>query len=102
MALQNLRSLLEAAWAHDPLTALKLVCNLPGVHGTGKLDKKGFYVAALWMHNHHPKTLAFNIPTLTEFGYLKDFLDLLYRLIHGANIRKVTNSKAVAEKQRRR
>ncbi|KAL2469709.1 Uncharacterized conserved protein UCP015417 [Abeliophyllum distichum] len=36
---------LELAWAHNSLTALKLICNLRGVRGTGKSDKEGFYTA---------------------------------------------------------
>lgn len=40
---ERVRDLLAAAWAQDPLTALKLACNLRGVRGTGKSDKEGFY-----------------------------------------------------------
>ncbi|KAK1651017.1 hypothetical protein QYE76_068822 [Lolium multiflorum] len=57
----RVHELLATAWAHDPLTTLKLVCNLCGVRGTGKSDKEGFYAAALWMHAEHPKTLAYNV-----------------------------------------
>ncbi|GLT71024.1 hypothetical protein SLA2020_430690 [Shorea laevis] len=32
---------LQLAWAHDALTTLKLICNLRGVRGTGKSNKKG-------------------------------------------------------------
>ncbi|KAL0344940.1 UNVERIFIED_CONTAM: hypothetical protein Sradi_4325300 [Sesamum radiatum] len=59
---------LELAWSHDPLKALKLVCNLRGVRGTGKSDKEGYYTAALWLHKHHPKTLAGNLDSLANFG----------------------------------
>ncbi|TQE10309.1 hypothetical protein C1H46_004148 [Malus baccata] len=31
-----------------------------GVRGTGKSDKEGFYKAAFWLHQNHPKTLACN------------------------------------------
>ncbi|KAL6839611.1 hypothetical protein ACP4OV_030550 [Aristida adscensionis] len=99
---QRVRALLVAAWAHDPLTALKLVCNLRGVRGTGKSDREGFYEAALWMHDHHPRTLACNVPALAEFGYLKDFPELLYRLIHGSGARKLAKAKAEDEKRRRK
>uniref|UniRef100_A0A453T530 Uncharacterized protein n=1 Tax=Aegilops tauschii subsp. strangulata TaxID=200361 RepID=A0A453T530_AEGTS len=67
----------------DPLTALKLACNLRGVRGTGKSDREGFYAAALWLHDHHPRTLACNVAALAEFGYLKDFPELLFRLVRG-------------------
>ncbi|CAN6238117.1 unnamed protein product [Urochloa humidicola] len=99
---ERVRGLLAAAWARDPLTALKLVCNLRGVRGTGKSDREGFYAAALWVHAHHPRTLAGNVPALAEFGYLKDLPELLYRLVHGADARKVAKAKADAEKMRRR
>ncbi|XP_037441703.1 uncharacterized protein LOC119309900 [Triticum dicoccoides] len=89
---ERVRGLLAAAWAHDALTALKLACNLRGVRGTGKSDKEGFYAAALWMHEHHPRTLACNIAALAEFGYLKDFPELLFRLIHGPDVRKVAKA----------
>ncbi|KAL6603016.1 hypothetical protein ACP70R_043377 [Stipagrostis hirtigluma subsp. patula] len=95
---ERVRDLAAAAWAHDPLTALKLVCNLRGVRGTGKSDREGFYAAALWVHGHHPRTLACNLPALAGFGYLKDFPELLYRLIHGADVRKLAKEKADADK----
>ncbi|RZC73411.1 hypothetical protein C5167_048891 [Papaver somniferum] len=62
---------LESAWKHDPLTALKLICNLRGVRGTGKSDKEGFYAAALWLHKNHPKTLAINLKAMADFGLHK-------------------------------
>ncbi|KAF8691908.1 hypothetical protein HU200_040027 [Digitaria exilis] len=99
---ERVRQLVTVAWAHDPLTALKLVANLRGVRGTGKSDKEGFYAAALWMHERHPKTLACNLPALAEFGYLKDFPELLYRLIHGADVRKLAKAKVGTEKIRRK
>ncbi|XP_039129375.1 LOW QUALITY PROTEIN: uncharacterized protein LOC120265511 [Dioscorea cayenensis subsp. rotundata] len=85
--------LLTAAWKHDPLTALKLVCNLRGVRGTGKSDKEGFYTAALWLHAHHPKTLALNVGSFAEFGYMKDLPEILYRLIDGADTRKIAKDE---------
>lgn len=36
----DLTQRLVAAWAHHPVTSLKLICNLRGVRGTGKSDKK--------------------------------------------------------------
>ncbi|CAM0882575.1 unnamed protein product [Alopecurus aequalis] len=99
---ERVRGLLAAAWAHDALTALKLACNLRGVRGTGKSDKEGFYAAALWMHTNHPKTLACNVAALAEFGYLKDFPELLFRLIHGPDVRKAAKERAAADKTRRK
>uniref|UniRef100_A0A0D9XFA0 VWFA domain-containing protein n=1 Tax=Leersia perrieri TaxID=77586 RepID=A0A0D9XFA0_9ORYZ len=98
-AAERVRELLAAAWAHDPLTALKLVCNLRGLRGTGKSDKEGFYAAALWMHESHPRTLACNVAALAEFGYLKDFPEMLFRLLHGADApEKAPEEEKKAEK----
>ncbi|KAK7275711.1 hypothetical protein RIF29_16833 [Crotalaria pallida] len=80
---------LQLSWAHNPLTTLKLLCNLRAVRGTGKSDKEGFYAAALWLFSHHPKTLANNVPSLAEFGYFKDLPELLYRLLEGSEVRKI-------------
>ncbi|CAD6206516.1 unnamed protein product [Miscanthus lutarioriparius] len=102
MPAQRVRELVTIAWAQDPLTALKLIANLCGVRGTAKSDREGFYAAALWMHERHPKTLACNLPALAEFGYLKDFPELLYRLIHGADTRKLYKAKAETQKIRRK
>ncbi|CAM0884872.1 unnamed protein product [Alopecurus aequalis] len=96
----RVRDLLAAAWARDPLTALKLACNLRGVRGTGKSDREGFYAAALWMHAEHPRTLACNVAALAEFGYLKDFPELLFRLLHGPDVRKAAREAAKADKTR--
>lgn len=79
---------LELAWAHNPLTALKLICNLRGVRSTGKSDKEGFYTAAFWLHYTHPKTLACNVHAFADFGYFKDFLEILYRILEGPFVRK--------------
>jgi len=86
---ETLLQRLQLAWTYNPLTTLKLVCNLRGVRGTGKSDRQGFYAAALWFHHHHPKTLASNVPSLAEFGYFKDLPEILYRLLQGTNIRKI-------------
>lgn len=79
---------LPLAWSNDALTTLKLICNLRGVRGTGKCDKEGFYTAALWLFNHHPKTLAYNVASVAAFGYFKDLPEILYRLLEGQDIRK--------------
>ncbi|KAK8508285.1 hypothetical protein V6N13_055733 [Hibiscus sabdariffa] len=84
---------LELAWAHDSLTALKLICNLRGVRGTGKSDKEGFYTAALWLFSKHPKTLAFNLKAIAEFGYFKDFPEILYRILEGLEVRKIQKNE---------
>ncbi|KAI3920779.1 hypothetical protein MKW98_005605 [Papaver atlanticum] len=89
---------LELAWKHDPLTALKLICNLRGVRGTGKSIKEGFYAAALWLHKNHPKTLASNLKAISGFGYFKDLPEILYRLHEGVDIREVQKREWMTEK----
>lgn len=86
---ESLTHRLKLAWDQDPLKALKLVCNLRGVKGTGKSDKEGFYTAALWLNDHHPKTLAGNVSAIADFGYFKDLLEILFRVLDGAKAREL-------------
>ncbi|KAL3506110.1 hypothetical protein ACH5RR_031492 [Cinchona calisaya] len=95
---EDLLGRLELAWAHNPLTTLKLVCNLRGVRGTGKSDKEGFYMAAFWLHHFHPKTLAYNVKAIANFGYFKDFLEILYRILEGPLIRKIEKNERMVRK----
>ncbi|KAL5717440.1 hypothetical protein ACHQM5_010440 [Ranunculus cassubicifolius] len=88
-----LQKLLKEAWKQDPLTTFKLICNLRGVRGTGKSDKEGFLTAALWLHERHPKTLALNLKTVSQFGYLKDMPEILYRLIEGPEVRSLAKEE---------
>ncbi|KAL3625195.1 hypothetical protein CASFOL_030649 [Castilleja foliolosa] len=80
---------LQLAWKHDPLKALKLVCNLRGVRGTGKSDKEGGINAALWLHENHPKTLACNVDSFAGFGYFKDLLEIMFRIVEGPHMRNL-------------
>ncbi|KAH7516788.1 uncharacterized protein LOC107435240 [Ziziphus jujuba] len=84
----SLPNRLKSAWELDPLTTLKLICNLRGVRGTGKNDKEGFYTAALWLHHNHPKTLASNVASFADFGFFKDLPEILYRLLEGDEVRR--------------
>ncbi|KAJ0096217.1 hypothetical protein Patl1_17009 [Pistacia atlantica] len=93
---------LQAAWAQNPLTTLKLICNLRGVRGTGKSDKEGFYTAALWLHSLHPKTLACNVASFAEFGYFKDLPEIIYRLLEGLDVRKIQKAEWMQRKRSRR
>ena len=52
----------------------------------GKSNKEGFYTAAFWLHKDHPKTLACNIGSLSDFGYMKDLPEILYRLLEGSDL----------------
>ncbi|VFQ87902.1 unnamed protein product [Cuscuta campestris] len=90
---RSIEARLSAAWQHDPATALKLIFNLRGVRGTGKSDKQSFYTAAIWLHGHHPKTLASNISHLADFGYIKDMPEILFRLLEGADVRSTQKTE---------
>lgn len=96
---KTLTQRLQLAWAHNPLTALKLVCNLRGVRGTGKSDKEGFYAAALWLHKNHPKTLACNVASVADFGYFKDLPEILYRLLEGFNVREIQKTERLSREE---
>ncbi|KAL6629070.1 hypothetical protein ACP70R_028835 [Stipagrostis hirtigluma subsp. patula] len=98
----SVASLLAGAWAADPATALRLVANLRGVRGTGKSDREGFYAAALWLHAHHPRTLALNAASVAAFGYLKDLPELLHRIVHGGVSTRTPGKKARGYVGRRR
>ncbi|KAJ1256175.1 hypothetical protein BS78_K073500 [Paspalum vaginatum] len=79
----DVAALLDVAWSRDARAALRLVCHLRGVRGLGKGDRKGFYSAALWMHERHPKTLAGNLVAFVRFVHLKDLPEIIYRILHG-------------------
>ncbi|XP_006646747.2 uncharacterized protein LOC102706069 [Oryza brachyantha] len=79
----TLTQLLAAAWASNPLTALKLLCNLRAERGLGKADRDGFYAAALWMHDNHPRTLLANLASFATFRCLKDLPEIIYRVLQG-------------------
>lgn len=98
---ESLKKRLELAWGFDPLTALKLICNLRGVRGTGKSDKEGYYTAALWLHKNHPKTLACNVASMAEFGYFKDLPEILYRLLEGPDVRKKAKEERMMKGKKR-
>ncbi|CAA0843068.1 Uncharacterised conserved protein UCP015417-vWA [Striga hermonthica] len=85
---ETLARRLELAWDHDPLKALKLVCNLRAAEGTGKADEEGGLTAALWLHANRPKTLALNLDSFAEFGSSKDLLEILYRILEGPDVRE--------------
>ncbi|KAI9170430.1 hypothetical protein LWI28_027834 [Acer negundo] len=96
---RSLKHRLCSAWNHDQLTTLKLIFNLRGVRGTGKSDMEGFYTAALWLHQNHPKTLAANVGSIPRFGYLKDLPEILYQLVRGPDVgRKQKADLAKAKK----
>ncbi|XP_059650874.1 uncharacterized protein LOC132297076 [Cornus florida] len=92
---------LSKSWDYNPVKTLKLLCNLRGVRGTGKLDKKNFYKAALWLHKFHPKTLACNAGVMAEFGYFKDLPEILLRLLEGPKVRSTLKSEWEKKKNKK-
>ncbi|GAQ77995.1 hypothetical protein KFL_000060610 [Klebsormidium nitens] len=80
---ERVRQLLEAAWKEDPLLALKLLFHLRGVRGTGKSEKGGFYTGGLWLVEQHPGTLLGNLRQVGVFGYYKDLLEIVLRVLEG-------------------
>ncbi|KAB2609418.1 hypothetical protein D8674_012586 [Pyrus ussuriensis x Pyrus communis] len=80
-----LNQLLPMACSHNPLTTLKLVCNLIDRYtGTGKCDRESFRVAVSWLHQNHPKTLASNLAALAgEFSSFEAVLGILYQSLEG-------------------
>ncbi|KAJ8647567.1 hypothetical protein MRB53_000590 [Persea americana] len=90
---ETLTKLLRGAWAHDPLTTLKLICQLRRVGDAGKSDKEGFYEVVFWLHQNHPKTLALNVGRFAQFGYMKDLPEILFRLLAGLDARKDSNRR---------
>ncbi|KAL9658983.1 hypothetical protein QQ045_024037 [Rhodiola kirilowii] len=96
----DLISRLELAWSFDPLTALKLICNLRGVRGTWKSEKEGFYGSALWLFKKHPKTLTLDLKSIADFGYFKDLPEILYRISEGVDCQKM--AKEMYESRKRK
>ncbi|CAO1943105.1 unnamed protein product [Urochloa humidicola] len=90
---QRLRHLLAAAWNIDPDTTLKLMCYLLRRAGNAASAAEeggsAFYTAAAWMHRNHPRTLAGNIAAFAGLGLIRDFPELLHRLVQDAEDTKV-------------
>ncbi|XP_021866773.2 uncharacterized protein [Spinacia oleracea] len=73
---ETLISLLKKSWEYDHLTTLKLICYLKVSY------TEGFYVAAIWLHKNHPLTLACNLREFASIGSLRDFPEILHRLVN--------------------
>jgi hypothetical protein len=71
----TLHALLDLAWNHNPVTTLKLILNM------SKLLRERSYFPLLWLYHYHPGTLAFNVRSFADCGYLKDFPPLLFKLL---------------------
>ncbi|KAJ6779915.1 hypothetical protein PWT90_09704 [Aphanocladium album] len=54
---------LDQVWKQDPLATLKIIFNARSIH-LGKSARKPFYMAAGWLTQNYPHTLAANLPCL--------------------------------------
>lgn len=61
----RLGELLDAAWAHDSLSTLKIIFNSRSIH-LGKGSRVGFYRCAGWLAQHHPLSLITNLQWLSR------------------------------------
>ncbi|KPM45357.1 hypothetical protein AK830_g1243 [Neonectria ditissima] len=61
----RLSELLQAAWAVDSLSTLKIIFNARSIH-LGKSSKNTFYRCAGWLAQNHPLTLVANLPWLSR------------------------------------
>ncbi|WCJ26751.1 hypothetical protein M5689_008545 [Euphorbia peplus] len=98
--IHSIHRMLRKSWNLDPCMTLKLICNLRGVRGTGKSDKEGFFAAALWLHQFHPKTLACNVDSIAGFGCFKDLPEILYRILEGSDVRTIQRAEWKEKKNR--
>ncbi|TRX97069.1 hypothetical protein FHL15_001863 [Xylaria flabelliformis] len=62
---RRLLELLNAAWAEDSLTTLKIIFNARSIH-LGKASRVTFYRCAGWLAQHHPLTLIANLRWLSR------------------------------------
>ncbi|RWR78842.1 hypothetical protein CKAN_00739400 [Cinnamomum micranthum f. kanehirae] len=81
---KTVRELLWRAWAHNPLTTLKLILRLGMNSDHGDMvdhidpDELASFTVVLWLHQNHPKTLALNVRWFAEIGYMHFLLDILF------------------------
>ncbi|TQD87671.1 hypothetical protein C1H46_026789 [Malus baccata] len=73
-------------WSHNPLTTYKLICNfIDRRDDGGKCNQdEAFFTAAVWLHQNHPKTLAYNlVPIFGSFGHILDLPCILSQVLRG-------------------
>lgn len=74
--LEQLESLLTAAWQESPLVALKIVFQF-GDPRQGKGDLLNFHRAMMWLYTHHYDTFMLNLEHVPTFSYYGSLLNLL-------------------------
>ncbi|KAM1296582.1 hypothetical protein ACFX2I_023403 [Malus domestica] len=92
---KDVLQLLPSAWSHNPLTTLKIICNLQEAQS----DDEAFLTAMVWLHQNHPNTLAHNLlPITVYFSCIIDLVPLLTRVLldgrrHEVDHKEKYNSK---------
>lgn len=77
------------AWQITPLNTLHLIFCLRMM---GKPNIEGFYKSLLWVHKKHPSTLALNLTVFGCFGWFKELLEILNRVLEDS-IYELANTK---------
>jgi hypothetical protein len=72
--------LLDLAWNPNPLTTLKIILYMPKIPMLRAHQR--FHRPLLWLYHKHYKTLACNLRSLAECGYLKQLPLLLLQLLY--------------------
>ncbi|TQE09780.1 hypothetical protein C1H46_004554 [Malus baccata] len=64
-----MNQMLPSAWSHNPLTTIKLICNFIDKRGDGgkRNQDEAFFTVVAWLHQNHPKTLAYNCANFRLF-----------------------------------
>ncbi|KAK9941932.1 hypothetical protein M0R45_007623 [Rubus argutus] len=68
----------ERAWQIAPFDTLHLIFCLRMMR---KPNIEGFYKSLLWVHKNHPSTLALNLMIFGGFGWFKELLEILNRVL---------------------
>lgn len=74
------------SWCHCQHTTLKLICLLRNTNYFRNRRREEFFIAAMWLHQYHPKTLACNLKTFAKVGCLKDLLEILCRIVNSGTL----------------
>ncbi|CAE7195355.1 unnamed protein product [Symbiodinium sp. CCMP2456] len=78
---EQLKGLLEKAWAESPEVCLKQMFLLGS--RDGKQDRYSFYDAMMWLWHKDPHTLPANLHLVPECNYWKGLLEILARICEG-------------------
>ncbi|KAM2507985.1 hypothetical protein FF1_030171 [Malus domestica] len=94
-SLKDVLQLLPSAWSHNPLTMLKIICNLEEAQS----DEEAFLTAMVWLHQNHPNTLAHNLlPITVYFSCIINLIPLLTRVLLDGRCHEVDHEEAAKRK----